>query len=59
MVYMKAKLNNQIIKAQADMLWKKQRFKKFLKDKVLYVLENGDVMIDNLELKKFLNKSRK
>jgi uncharacterized membrane protein YcaP (DUF421 family) len=39
------------------MIWKQQKFKKFLKDKILYVLENGDVMIDNLELRKFLKKS--
>jgi len=51
------KINKNVIKAQSDMIWKQQKFKKFLKDKILYVLENGDVMIDNLELRKFLKKS--
>ena len=51
------KINKNIIKAQSDLIWKQQTFKKFLQDKILYVLENGDVMIDSLELRKFLKKS--
>ena len=49
-------LNPKVIKLQSDMLWKKQGFQRFLKSKLLYALEFGDVMIDNMELKKFLKK---
>ena len=52
------KLNKSVIQTQSDMIWKQQKFKKFLQDKILYVLEHGDVMIDNLELKKFLKKQK-
>ncbi len=55
---MPTKLNRKVIKLQADMLWKKQRFIKLLEDKILYVLEHGDVMIDTMELKKFLKKPK-
>src|SRR5687768_8444072 len=47
------KLNKSTIKAQSEILWKQQKFKKLLQDKILYVLEHGDVMIDSLEIKKF------
>lgn len=53
----KNNLNTKILKLQMDMLWKKQRFQKLLKDKISYVLEHGDVMIDIQEIRKYLNKS--
>ena len=52
------KLNKSVIKLQSDILWKQEKFKKLLQDKILYVLEHGDVMIDNLELRKFLKKRK-
>lgn len=55
---MSTKVNRKVIKLQSDMLWKKQRFIKLLEDKILYALEFGDVMIDSMELKKFLKKPK-
>lgn len=54
----KNNLNSKVLKLQTDMLWKKQRFNKFIKSKILYVLEHGDVMIDIQEIRKYLTKSK-